>query len=176
MNRPHKLYDIVDKNDRVVDRGTKADAFRKKLFTRSVHILLINSRGELMVCVRAATKKRYRLQITSSAGGHVELGESYRTAAVRELAEELCIQVKLKDLGRFDVVTKNERAIHHLFVGKLTRATTHPDKDEIQSFRFVEHAVLSRDVESHPRRYAKPFHEALKLYSSSTATSLSSRR
>ena len=45
----------------------------------------------------------YPGKITSSAGGHVDEGENYKTAALRELKEELGISTPLRDLGRFDV-------------------------------------------------------------------------
>ena len=156
-------YDLVNFQDSLIKAGTKEDARKLKLFTKSVHIWLINKRGEIMISKRSPKMKTYANQITSSAGGHVEKGESYKVAAKRELKEELGITTPLKDLGRFDVITSKERAIHHLFIGKLDTKIS-PDSNEISSYSFLSLKALTRDIALHPRKYCKPFHEAFKYY------------
>src|ERR1700741_2484278 len=96
--KQEKIYDLADSEDRFVRTGTKKDAKRLGLFTRSIHILLENKQGEVLVCRRPKNKKAYPNRFTSSAGGHVERGESYRVAAVRELKEELGMTTTLRDL------------------------------------------------------------------------------
>ncbi len=163
MRSDHKIYDLVDKHDHVIRAGTKRDAHRLKLFIRIVHIFLINRRGEIMVSKRPPTARRYPNQMTSSAGGHVERGEPYYAAAARELHEELGVIVSLKNKGRFDVMKR--RTINYLFVGKAPRIVPDQvDAREIISWRFASPAAIQRDIQDHPRRYTKPFHEALKLY------------
>lgn len=157
-----KKYDLVNFQDNFIKIGTKKEARKLKLFTRSVHILLTNNKGELMICKRSPNTRRYANQITSSAGGHVEKGENYRTTANRELKEELNITTPLKDLGRFDVISPQEHTIHHLFVGKAKKVLA--DKNEIASFKFVSPKIIKKDITLHPRKYAKPFHEAFALY------------
>jgi isopentenyl-diphosphate Delta-isomerase len=156
-------YDLVDYRDHLVRTGTKEDAKKLRLFTRSVHIWLINKKGELLVCKRSADKKSYPNKLTSSAGGHVDQGEDYKVAAQRELKEELGVATRLKDLGRFDVVSKKERTIHHLFIGK-TKQKIDPDPGEIADYYFCSFEILKRDVALHPKKYSKPFLEALKHY------------
>jgi len=157
-------YDLVDFQDNLIQVGTKENAKKKKLFTRSVHVLLFNKKGEIMVCKRSTNKKTYPNQLTSSAGGHVEQGESYRISAIRELKEELGISTSLKDIGRFDVINTKERAIHHLFIGKIKNKML-VDPNEISTYYFLSLKEIKRDIDLHPRKYAKPFHEALKCYS-----------
>lgn len=162
MKMVDKKYDLVDTEDNIIQTGTKKDARKLKLFTRSVHILLINNRNELMICKRPPSARRYANQITSSAGGHVEKGEDYKTSATRELKEELNITSPLKDLGRFDVISQKEHTIHHLFLGKAKKVSA--DKNEITSFKFLSPEIIKKDIALHPRKYAKPFHEAFKHY------------
>jgi len=157
-------YDLVNFQDHLVKTGTKEDAKKMKLFTRSIHILLFNKKGEIMICKRPVNKKTYPNLITSSAGGHVEQGETYKIAAKRELREELNIKIPLKDLGRFDVITANERAIHHLFFSKLNKKVL-VDPNEISHYYFLSAEDIKSDINLHPRKYAKPFIEAFKYYS-----------
>ncbi len=92
-----------------------------------------------------------------------EQKESYKYAAVRELKEELGIKIPIKDLGRFDVITLEGKVIHHLFTGKLNKKVQ-IHRNEIASYYFLSSKTIKRDIALHPRRYAKPFHEAFKFY------------
>lgn len=157
-------YDLVDSNDKYVRTGTKEDAKKSELFTRSVHIWIMNPKGELMICKRSSSKKSYPNMYTSSAGGHVDEGENYHDAAERELKEELGISIPIKDVGRFDVVSLRERAIHHLFIGTTDQHDFIVDKEEISEFSFLSMELIKEDVKKCPEKYARPFLEALKLY------------
>ncbi len=160
--KQEEVYDLADFRDKVIRSGTKKDARRLSLFTRSVHILLENSQGKILICRRPKNKKTYPDKITSSAGGHVERGESYKVAAIRELKEELGISTPIRDIGRFDMVSRTERAIHHLFAGKAKKII--PDNREIVSFRFAKPKTVARDIKNNPQKYAIPFQKALDVY------------
>ena len=157
-------YDWVDEHDRVVGRGSARDCHSRGKYTRSVHVLLVDPTGRLLICKRSPKKKSYPDQYTSSAGGHVELSESYRVAAQRELKEELGISVPLTDAGRFDVVNKTEAAIHRLFVGRIGRNIKVVTNWEVVSYKLARVDTLWIDVLKHPTRYAAPFREALVQY------------
>ena len=154
-------YDWVNESDEIVGHGPASEGHARGLYTRSVHILLQNLRGEVLICKRPKVKKSYPLLYTSSAGGHVEQDEKYEAAALRELEEELGIVVPLTDAGRFDVVNDTERAIHRLFVGKIIEAVLKTDPQEIESYRFADLESLRRDVLEHSEIYAHPFQRAL---------------
>lgn len=156
-------YDLVDLKDNFQKKGTEEDSIKNQLFIRCVHILLVNSLDDIMICKRSSNKKKYPNKFTSSAGGHVEQGESYKIAAIRELKEELNISTPLKDLGRFDVITPKERAIHHLFIGKVDKEIS-ADPYEIASYSFLSPKNIKNDIILHPSKYAKPFREAFKHY------------
>lgn len=156
-------YDLFDFHDNFIRTGTKKDAKKLRLFTRSVHIILVDTQGKLMTCKRPPSKKTYPNQITSSAGGHVEKGENYKVAAKRELKEELGIITSIKDVGRFDVINKKERAIHHLFIGK-TKNRMLIDPSEISNYYFLSLRGIKNDMTLHPRKYATPFRGAFLKY------------
>jgi len=160
-----RFYDLVDNNDSIVTTGTKEDARNLRLFTRSVHILLENQKGQILICKRPYRKKSYGGQITSSAGGHVEQNETYEKAAKRELKEELKIDPRLIDAGRFDVISKKERTLHRLFIGRISDENNiDVDASEISSYWFARPLDIQEDLREHPRKYAKPFHQALAKY------------
>jgi ADP-ribose pyrophosphatase YjhB (NUDIX family) len=101
-----------------------------------------------------------------SAGGHVEVGQTYQDAAETELRQELGMSVPLQDLGRFDVSDDRGNCIHHLFIGNIgsgelvsPRGSEH-DESKIIDLRDL-HAALFTD----PSEYAEPFKRAVEYYS-----------
>lgn len=63
-----------------------------------VYVALVNSAGEVYVQHRAATKRLWPDRKTISASGHVDPGETFEQAAVREVSEELGIELRANDL------------------------------------------------------------------------------
>lgn len=103
-----ELFDVVDEHDRVLRRETRAEVHRQRLLHRAVHILVFNARGEVYLQRRSAQKDTYPHRWTTSCSGHVDAGEDYDTAAVRELAEELGLAgAKVKK------ATKGTKALRH---------------------------------------------------------------
>lgn len=160
-----ETYDWADADDRTVGSGGAADAHSKGLFTRSVHILVLDETGRALVCMRAASKRHYPGLLTSSAGGRVEPGETYAQAARRELAEETGLDIRIEDIGRFDVINATERSIHHLFIGTLPPgASVTTDPTEVESSSFMAITDLWKEASASPSRCAPPFLGALDCY------------
>jgi len=59
------------------------------LVHRAVHVLVVNAAGELLLQKRSARKDIQPGKWDTSVGGHLEPGESYFAAALREMREEL---------------------------------------------------------------------------------------
>ena len=91
-----ELFPVVDENDRVVRDAPRSEVHGNNLRHRAVHIFIFNGRGEVFLQKRSRWKDRHPLLWDSSAAGHVDAGEEYDTAAIRELQEELGISAELK--------------------------------------------------------------------------------
>jgi isopentenyldiphosphate isomerase len=86
-----ELVDVVDADDRVIARATRAEVRARKLRHRATYVLVFNSDGQLFVHQRSATKDVYPSYYDVAVGGVVGAGESYDEGARRELAEEVGI-------------------------------------------------------------------------------------
>lgn len=84
-----EIFDVVNERDEVVDRRPRSEVHRLGLRHRAVHILVVNRRGQVFLQKRSWKKDTYPGTWDSSASGHLESGEGYDAAAVRELREEL---------------------------------------------------------------------------------------
>ena len=94
------MVDIVDDDDVVVRTVTRAEMRRDRLQHRAVAVAVFASDGRLLVHRRSDDKDVWPGQWDIAAGGVVAAGEDYETAARRELAEELGVEVEaLEALG-----------------------------------------------------------------------------
>src|SRR5687767_7689494 len=98
---PTELFDVCDAENRVIGQAPRGEVHARGLLHRAVHIFVLNSRGELLLHRRSTLKDEYPLRITSSASGHLGVGEDYAAAAARELEEELGIVAPLEFAAGF---------------------------------------------------------------------------
>ena len=89
--RNDEIFDVVDAQDRVLRRATRAEVHEQGLIHRAVHILVFNKNRDCLLQKRSMLKDRHPGVWDSSAAGHLDAGEDYESAARRELAEELGI-------------------------------------------------------------------------------------
>ncbi|MGR8950748.1 MAG: NUDIX hydrolase, partial [Gammaproteobacteria bacterium] len=84
-----EIFDVVNENDEVIGSADRREVHDRGLMHRAVHILVFDDSGRLLVQRRSFDKDCSPGLWDTSAGGHVECGEAYARAAVRELSEEL---------------------------------------------------------------------------------------
>ena len=94
-----EYMDIVDGNDQVIGSAPIDEIYEKKYLHRIAHIFIFNDKGEVALQLRSKEKSFCPLHWSTSVGGHVQAGESYEVAALRELTEELGITTALEFLG-----------------------------------------------------------------------------
>ncbi len=131
-------YPIVNNDDQIIGYKNKELAYKKGAMLRSIQIFVYNPKRELFIQKRAKNKSRYPNYFCASVAGHVEPGESYRKAAIRELKEEL----GLKKVENLKFITKeitpvgeNNYAMMALFTIKTDEFIT-LQKEEIDSGNF----------------------------------------
>jgi len=86
------VVDLVNDQDVVIGTALRSECHGNPSFIhRAVHVLVFNDRGELLLQLRTKTKDIQPGKWDTSVGGHLDPGEDYLSAAVREMAEELGI-------------------------------------------------------------------------------------
>ncbi len=86
-----EIFDVVDADDQVTGTATRAEVHAQRLTHRAVHVFVFNKRGDLLLQKRSLLKDMCPGLWDSSVSGHLDSGESYEAAAVRELEEEMGI-------------------------------------------------------------------------------------
>lgn len=114
-----EFLDIVNENDEVIGKASKEEIYENRLTHRIVHVFVFNDKGEMALHVRSKDSLFCPLYWDTAASGHVQSGESYEEAALRELDEEVGISAGVdlvfKDIyeytGEYDDVSINKRGI-----------------------------------------------------------------
>ncbi len=132
-----EMFDIVDKNNKVIGKATRKEAHTKGLLHRAVHILIVNSKGQMLLQKRSMTKDLYKGYWIDATAGHVDSGESYESTARRELKEELGISTKLETLFDCKKYTGNDNEIIRVFLGKHS-GPFKINKEEVDLVKFFE--------------------------------------
>lgn len=93
--------DIVDEDDRVIGSASSEEVHAGRLLHRFVQVFVVGSDGRILIQQRSRRKARGPLLLDASIGGHVDSGETYDEAAIREGAEELGLRgLEYRRLGR----------------------------------------------------------------------------
>jgi len=103
---PDEIFDIVDASDNVVGCAPRSLIHKNWLFHRSVHAIVFDKSGKnILLQKRSMLKDSYPGYYTASCSGHVDSGEDYDTALLRETSEELGADMKIsqfKKIGKID--------------------------------------------------------------------------
>ncbi len=151
-----EIFDVVDEQDRVVGQALRSVVHARKLLHRAVHIFVFNSRGELLLQKRSSLKDEYPLCYTSSASGHLSAGETYETAAPRELEEELGLAGELEWLAKFPAGPQTAQE-HTVLYRTTTDAPPRIDPREIDAVSFHPVEEISAMIGREPQLFSPCF-------------------
>lgn len=154
-----EIFDVVDDDDRVIGQATRAEVHARRLKHRAAHVLLFNSRGELFIQTRSATKDKYPGRYDSSASGHLASGEDYHGCAVRELHEELGLTIPPPDVRPVCQIAACEQTGWEFTRVFVVRGDHQPrvNPAEITAGGFWPMTRLRSAVESRPESFAPSF-------------------
>lgn len=160
---PEEIFDVCDAEDRVIGQAPRSQVHAQKLLHRAAHVFVFNSRNELLVQVRSATKDEFPNCYTSSASGHLSTGEDYLESAQRELQEEIGIVAPLEFLVKFPA--SREMAWEHTVLFRTrSDAPPCPDPIEVAEIRQFTLPDLLRQLDQHPEIFSPPFRVLLEWY------------
>ena len=91
---PEEIFDIVNERDEVIGQAPRKEVHARGLWHRAIHVLVFNSRGEIFLQKRSMRKDIAAGKWDSSASGHLDSGEDYDACAVREVREEIGLDLK----------------------------------------------------------------------------------
>lgn len=156
----------VDDYDNVIETVTREDASKYGYNVRIAAVLVFNENNEILLQKVSTKKKKDAGKWSYSAAGHVDAGEDYPMAALRELKEELGIDGEIEDyigLSRtIDPITKQKKSFHRAYK-VIHNGPFDFDKDEADEIKFFSLKTLSDMIRTHPEQFKANLIEILSI-------------
>jgi isopentenyldiphosphate isomerase len=150
-----EIFDVVNERDEVIGQKSRSEVHRLGLMHRAVHVLVFNAAGQVFLQKRSMKKDRQPGLWDSSASGHVDSGEDYDDCAVRELHEEIGLQLRAVPMRLFKLAVCPETDQEHVWVYRCEAEgpfRLHPE--EIERGGWFAPAEVTRWMAERPEEFA----------------------
>ena len=172
-----EIFDVVNERDEVIGQNTRREVHARGLWHRAVHVLVFNARGEIFLQKRSLKKDIAAGKWDSSASGHLDSGEAYDACAVREVCEEIGLNLSatgssspLQRLFKIDACQAMGWEFCWIYRAESEGPfTLHPD--EIETGGWFAPAAVTRWVNDRPADFASCFVLLWKLFLSARTPS-----
>jgi isopentenyl-diphosphate delta-isomerase type 1 len=151
-------FDVVNDRDEVIGRATRREVHATGRWHRAVHVLVFDAAGRVFLQKRSLRKDLCPGLWDSSCSGHLDAGEDYDAAAVRELGEEIGVQAAAAPARWFRIHACAETAWEFVWVYRLRHdgpLTLEPE--EIQYGEWVAPAEISARISARPDDFCPSF-------------------
>lgn len=166
-----EYFDILNENGNPTgEKKLREEVHKDGDWHRSVDIWIMNSKSELLIQKRAPQKESYPNLWEVSCSGHVNTGEKSVNAAVRELKEELGVDIDGNQLeflfeDKEINITNNDTFINkefkEIYLLRLDLLIEDYDMqhEEVSEIKYVKHNKLQSLITKNPKEYVP--HEKL---------------
>jgi 16S rRNA (adenine1518-N6/adenine1519-N6)-dimethyltransferase len=156
-------FPVVDEHDRKIGDASRGEVHENNLRHRAVHVLIFNQKGEVLLQKRSPWKDRHPSLWDSSAAGHVNADEEYDTAARRELAEELGVEMELNRVTKIPASERTGEEFVWLYSGQ-SEGPFHFPRAEIDAVQFFPIPVVDKWNAQKPEEFAPGFRECWAIW------------
>jgi len=154
-----EYIDIINKEtgDNTGERKLKSEVHRDGLWHKTVHIWCVNLKNEILLQHRSKDKKNYPDMWDISIAGHISSGEDSKTGAIREIKEEIGIDILDSDLKFLSTVVQevilnngtyvdNEFNDIYLVILNMDNQKLHIQEEELDDLQWISIPELKKWV------------------------------
>lgn len=148
---------LVNGNDEVTGYGDKTDIHRKGLLHRAFSILVVNSRGELLLQKRASGKYHSGGLWTNTCCSHPLRDQTTGEAARNRLREEMGFDCGLNFAFKFLYKARfgnglTEHELDHVFTGRYD-GPVQINPAEVEDYRWADADAVRAGMSEAPEAY-----------------------
>jgi isopentenyldiphosphate isomerase len=146
---------VVDEYDKVVGYMQLPEALEKGLIRRVVLTFQFNDKNEVLIQKRGSHVIT-PLQYDCSSSGHVDQGETYKEAALRELEEELGV---FSDSAEEVCSPFYTPGFYNgvFLVRKSEDVTIKVNQEEVAEIRWISYSDLVKTADLYPEEFTESF-------------------
>jgi isopentenyl-diphosphate delta-isomerase type 1 len=151
-------FDVVNERDEVVGKATRKEVHATGLWHRAVHILVFDGNGRVFLQKRSMLKDLSPGLWDSSCSGHLDSGEDYDAAAIRELGEEIGIKISRAPERWFRIDACAQTGWEFVWVYRMRyEGMITADPEEIEYGEWVAPAEITQRMQAKPEIYCPSF-------------------
>jgi isopentenyldiphosphate isomerase len=135
----------VDLDDKPIILRPREDFYKYNIIFRASSLILLNDEGNILLQKRSKSKKWFPGLYDFSVSGVVNGSESYEECMIREIKEEIGINLKFNFLFKLTPSEKNDRSFHAVFIA-CTNQKLYPDINEIELIKWISKEKLQKDI------------------------------
>ncbi len=169
MSNPHnpeELIAIVDDNDNVIGKYPRRNHAEGRLH-RETSVLIVNPNNEVLVQERADNGR-----LDYSTSGHFPFDEDYLDGAIREVKEELGLDIPKSKFVKISKhrIDYSERYVNNRFItlwevrGGYKIEDMEIDPSEVKSVKYMTISELKQIIKEKPNSMSAGFIESLQIY------------
>ena len=150
-----EFMNIVNNNDEVIGTTSKDQIYEQKHTHRIVHVLVVNKkRNQVYFQVRSNSTKYLPGYYCTSAGGHVQAGETYEQAAKRKLEEEIGLKTPITFLDKQEFHIDNHKRFMGIYLTEAESVSNFTD-GEVSNGIFLDldsaYKLIQNNQKIHPQ-------------------------
>ncbi len=127
-----KIDVLNEKGEKTGEVISREEVHRLGLWHKCVHIWIVNHKGEILLQKRSPQKATNPNKWTTATSGHLSAGDSSTEGAMRELSEEIGLNV-------------NENELEYLFTVKESDVNNNQKKQIIEK-EFTDVYLIRKDI------------------------------
>ncbi len=156
---------LVDEKDNPVGTGDKMEVHMSGKLHRAFSIFIFNSKGELMLQKRAASKYHCGGLWTNTCCSHPRAGESLDEAIHRRLKEEMGFDCAMQETFSFIYKAELDHSLvefefDHVFLGRYD-GNPSINPEEADGWKWIGLDEVKEDILKNPEAYTPWFKIAL---------------
>ena len=167
MDDQSEIFDVVNFNDEVIGQASRRECnSNPDLIHRAVFVLIYSKKNQLLWQKRSETKDTSPGEWVTSVSGHVSSGDGYYETAVREIREELGVDLDVEFLGKFLFHYPREKEYSAIFRAYSDGPFAF-NREEISEIKFMTIGEISEREARGELKLAKAVHyivESLSLH------------
>lgn len=152
---PDEILVVVDENNNVTGQEPRKLVHEKGLWHRTSDAWIVNKRGMLLCSQRSFAKDSDPGMWDSRFGGHVLASDDYLSSLIKELKEEIGLDIKegeLIEIGLFKSYRKKDFPKQYLLRRDLDATALEFEKDEIERVEWFDFKDVWNNLVVKPNR------------------------
>ena len=158
MSEAEELFDVVDAQDRIIGCKSRSSVHAQNLFHRSVHVLVFDKDDRVFLQLRGPDRDCDPNLWDSSVGGHLQSGENYDQAVIRETNEELGLLLHSVPEKLFKLSACEQTGFEFCWIYQLVHSGPFTiDPTEASEGRWFPREELNERISSEPEMFTNSF-------------------